>query len=63
MNLFLQEDGPYLDFTTKDGKITSINLKVLAEETGNETLFQWCEERLGRPLRRRLQVVAKTEPG
>lgn len=57
MKLFIQEDGPYLEFTTKDGQITAINLQVLAKETKDEILLQWCEEQLGRPLRRRLQVV------
>lgn len=61
MNLSLNEDGPYIDFQTKDGSWASINLRVYAEERGNEVLLRWCEEQLGRPLRRRLQVVRQEE--
>jgi hypothetical protein len=53
MEVLLNEDGPYLDYETKDRRHGSINLRALAEETGNDTLLKWCEEQLEKPRRRR----------
>lgn len=61
MKLVLNEDGPWIDFETKDGSRASINLRVYAQEHNDKVLLQWCEEKCGRPMQRRLQVVATEE--
>jgi hypothetical protein len=61
LTISLNEDGPYIDFKTKDGSQASINLRVYAQEHNDSTLLTWCEEQLGRPLYRRLQVVAENK--
>jgi hypothetical protein len=63
MELRIDEDGPWLDLQTKDGARASINLRRYAEEKNDPIILQWCEEKSGRPLQRRLQVVAEKEQG
>lgn len=60
-SISVDEDGPWLDLETKDGNKASINLRRYAQAHDDKAILQWCEEQLGRPLYRRLQVVETEE--